>query len=172
MNYLKEVEKLLEIKENIKVLENGPYSAILTDETKIDYYEDYGHCHLFHIDFVFDSKKEYNDDKIINNCFYFSFLYEKKISEFQKFIEDIKTNKFATICSDVDEEPYYYDCPERIIAYPYCNKLRFIVIDCEDCISFDDEYIEHDLLFEKQEIIIVLEKLQKSMNKLYEEQQA
>lgn len=171
MDYIKEIEKLLEIKENIKVLENGPYNAILTDETEIDYYEDYGNCHLFHIDFVFDSEKEYNDGEIINNCFYFSVLYEKKISEFQKFIEDIKTNNFATICSDVDEEPYYYDYSERIIAYPYCNKIRFIIIDCEDGISLDDERIEHDLLFEKQEIIIVLEKLQKSMNKLYAEKQ-
>ena len=163
MDYIKEVEKYLEIKENIKKLESGPYNAVLTNETEIEYYEDYGDCHLFHINFVFDSEKEYKEDEIINNCFYINILYEKKIAEFQKFIEDIKLNNFATICSDVDEEPYYYDYPERIIAYPYCDKVRFIVINCADCYSCEYEYIEQDLLFEKQEIIKILEKFLKSM---------
>ena len=171
MDYIKEVEKLLEIKENIKALENGPYNASLTDETKIDCCENYDNYRVVLIDFVFDSDKPYKEGEIIDNWFWINLLYEKKKNEFQKFLEGIKENKFATICTDVDEEPYYYDYSKRIIAYPYCDKVRFIFIDCEDSISLDDERITQDLLFEKQEIITVLEKLQKSMNELYEEQQ-
>ena len=67
MDYIKEVEKLLEIKENIKALENGPYNAILTDETVIDYCEDYGNYHLFNIDFVFDTDKPCKEGEIIGS---------------------------------------------------------------------------------------------------------
>ena len=65
------------------MLESRPYNAVLTEETEIEYYEDYGDCHLFHIDFVFDSEKEYQEDEIIDNVFYISILYVKKSQNFK-----------------------------------------------------------------------------------------
>lgn len=169
MDYIKGIEKYLEIKGNIRFLKAGPYNAIITNETDIEEICYYGEYPVMTMTFVFDTDKLYKKGEIIDNCFNIYILYEKKKDEFQNFIDNIKTGKFAVFCSIVDEEPYFCDYPRIIIAYPYQNKVRFIQIDCDDATSLDlnseNETIEHDLLFNKQELIKTLEKLQNIMEK-------
>ena len=99
----------------------------------------------------------FDDDKIKveldfnydNETEYFSFmnfiLDQNKKTELVQFIDGIKND--MPVVFDSDSE-FYSDYPHRLLAFPYKNKYRFIVIMLED---YDNsEFFTMDMLVDKQ----------------------
>ena len=161
MDYRNELSKYIE---NIDNLKEHPVNA--TDfeiDTEDMFGEYFAGLTVYSISMYYNEENgEYGGFTCI------AFIYDQIENELKKFVDDIKNDKFAVFYNLKENiEPYYDDYPKILIAYPYNNMVRFIMVKCSDWGRANpDEKIYCDILITKESVADQFDKLIKEIEKI------